>query len=417
MTVQPDNKTITGTKSSTKRVVIEKDQDEQQAIGLLENAVDFFKRAMSAIDSDPKESIINFYTAVELILKFPLMLEHWSLIVTGKPIKKDYLKGDFQSPTFKETCERLEGVFDVTMDSETKSILDSVRKHRNTMVHYYHHNLNENKGAKELTEEQARAWFKLNSFLKTNSKKLNIEPYQQELDILEKELFAYSQYAEQKYISLKPKIEGLEKRSEKFAIEIKEQNDEIKTKNEVINHAKTLIDKYKSQQDTVRNNKEFESLDKEIEFQELEIQLSEKRIKEFDAKIAHKNETFEELNNKIAELKNHLKFKKEELENLVSETQKEEDFLLEKSAEFAKNIDERLLASYQRIRTNSPTGLAVVGLERGAPKGSFFTLPPQKQMEIAQRKKIIIDEHSGKILVDDDMVNEENEKMKEIIKF
>ena len=211
MTVQPDNKTITGTKSATKRVVIEKDQDEQQAIGLLENAVDFFKRAMSAIDSDPKESIINFYTAVELILKFPLMLEHWSLIVTGKPIKKDYIKGDFQSPTFKETCERLEGVFDVTMDSETKSILDSVRKHRNTMVHYYHHNLNENKGAKELTEEQARAWFKLNSFLKTNSKKLNIEPYQQELDILEKELFAYSQYAEQKYISLKPKIEGLEK--------------------------------------------------------------------------------------------------------------------------------------------------------------------------------------------------------------
>ena len=94
-----------------------------------------------------------------------------------------------------------------------------------------------------------------------------------------------------------------------------------------------------------------------------------------------------------------------------------EDFLIQKSEEFAQNIDARLLASYQRIRTNSPTGLAVVGLERGAPKGSFFTLPPQKQMEIAQRKKIIIDEHSGKILVDDDMVNEENEKMKEIIKF
>ena len=178
-----------------------------------------------------------------------------------------------------------------------------------------------------------------------------------------------------------------------------------------------MIEKYKTQQDNVRNNKEFESLEKEIEYQDLEIQLSEKRINEFSAKIAHKNETLEELNNKIAELKNHLKFKKEELENLISETQKEEDFLLEKSNEFAKKIDERLLASYQRIRTNSPTGLAVVGLERGAPKGSFFTLPPQKQMEIAQRKKIIIDEHSGKILVDDDMVNEENEKMKDIIKF
>ena len=112
-----------------------------------------------------------------------------------------------------------------------------------------------------------------------------------------------------------------------------------------------------------------------------------------------------------------MKFKKEELENLVAETQKEEDYLLEKSNEFAQNIDERLLASYQRIRNSTPTGLAVVGLERGAPKGSFFTLPPQKQMEIAQRKKIIIDEHSGKILVDDDLVNEETEKMKDIIKF
>lgn len=216
---------------------------------------------------------------------------------------------------------------------------------------------------------------------------------------------------------LEIEIEGLEKRAEKFQNEIKEQNDEISTKNEVINHAKSLIDKYKAQQDNVRNNKEFEALGKEIEFQELEIQLAEKRIKEFGVKIEFKDETFGDLNKKIADLKTHLKFKKEELDNLVSETQKEEDYLIEKSNEFAKNIDDRLLASYQRIRTNSPTGLAVVGLERGAPKGSFFTIPPQKQMEIAQRKKIIIDEHSGKILVDDDLVNEENEKMIDVIKF
>ncbi|MEC5156432.1 zinc ribbon domain-containing protein [Chryseobacterium sp. MP_3.2] len=216
---------------------------------------------------------------------------------------------------------------------------------------------------------------------------------------------------------LESEIEGLEKRAEKFENEIKDQNDEINNKNEIINHATTLIDKYKTQQDTVRNNKEFEALGKEIEFQELEIQLADKRIKEFGSKIDHKNETFGDLKTKIVELKNHLKFKKEELENLVSETQKEEDYLIERSQEFSKKIDERLLGSYQRIRTNSPTGLAVVGLERGAPKGSFFTIPPQKQMEIAQRKKIIIDEHSGKILVDDDLVNEENERMVDIIKF
>ncbi len=216
---------------------------------------------------------------------------------------------------------------------------------------------------------------------------------------------------------LEIEIEGLEKRADKFRSEIKEQRDEINTKNEVINHSRSLIEKYKTQQDNVRNNKEFEALGKEIEFQDLEIQLSEKRIREFDAKIAHKDETLTELTTKIEELKAHLKFKKEELEGLVAETQKEEDYLLERSREFSEKIDERLLASYNRIRTNSVNGLAVVGLERGAAKGSFFTIPPQKQMEIAQRKKIIIDEHSGKILVDDELVNEENERMQEVIKF
>ncbi|MCC2591487.1 zinc ribbon domain-containing protein [Chryseobacterium sp. MFBS3-17] len=216
---------------------------------------------------------------------------------------------------------------------------------------------------------------------------------------------------------LEIEIEGLEKRAEKFQNEIKEQNDEINTKKEVMNHAATLIDKYKTQQDNVRNNKEFEALGKEIEFQELEIQLAHKRINEYEAKISHKKEMLDELNSKIDEFKNHLKFKKEELDNLIAETQKEEEFLMEKSKEFSKNIDQRLLASYQRIRSNSTTGLAVVGLERGAPVGSFFTVPPQKQMEIAQRKKIIIDEHSGKILIDDEMVQEENEKMAEVIRF
>ena len=145
--------------------------------------------------------------------------------------------------------------------------------------------------------------------------------------------------------------------------------------------------------------------------------MAEKKIKEFNAKIAHKNELLDELKAKISDLETHLGFKKNELDSLIAETQKEEDYLLEKSKEFAEKIDERLLASYQRIRTSSANGLAVVGLERGAPKGSFFTIPPQKQMEIAQRKKIIIDEHSGKILVDDELVNEETEKMASIIKF
>lgn len=216
---------------------------------------------------------------------------------------------------------------------------------------------------------------------------------------------------------LEIEIEGLNKRAAKFETEVSDLKDEISNKKEVINHSKSLMEKYKTQQDNVRNNKEFEALAKEIEYQELEVQLAEKKIKEINAKIAHKNELLDELKAKISDLETHLGFKKNELDSLIAETQKEEDYLLEKSKEFAEKIDERLLASYQRIRTNSANGLAVVGLERGAPKGSFFTIPPQKQMEIAQRKKIIIDEHSGKILVDDELVNEESEKMASIINF
>lgn len=216
---------------------------------------------------------------------------------------------------------------------------------------------------------------------------------------------------------LEIEIEGLNKRAAKFSSEIKDLQDQIKAKKEAGSHAQNLIEKYKSQQDNVRNNKEFEALGKEIEFQELEIQLADKKIREFNAKIDHKNEVLAEVNGKIDELTNHLNFKKNELDGLVSETQKEEEYLLEKSKEFSEKIDDRLLSSYNRIRTSSSNGLAVVGIERGAAKGSYFTIPPQKQLEIAQRKRIIIDEYSGKILVDDELVMEEQEKMKTIINF
>lgn len=216
---------------------------------------------------------------------------------------------------------------------------------------------------------------------------------------------------------LEIEIEGLNKRATKFSTEIKDLQDQIKAKKEAVSHAQNLIEKYKSQQDNVRNNKEFEALGKEVEFQELEIQLAEKKTREFNAKIDHKNEVLGEVNAKIDELTTHLNFKKNELEGLVSETQKEEEYLLEKSKEFSEKIDERLLSSYNRIRTSSSNGLAVVGIERGAAKGSYFTIPPQKQLEIAQRKRIIIDEYSGKILVDDELVMEEHEKMKSIINF
>jgi predicted nucleic acid-binding Zn-ribbon protein len=109
-----------------------------------------------------------------------------------------------------------------------------------------------------------------------------------------------------------------------------------------------------------------------------------------------------------------LKHKKTELQAIMAETEKEETFLSEKSAEYQGQIEERLLAAYTRIRTSVRNGLAVVSIERGASAGSFFTIPPQTQVEIASRKKIITDEHSGRILVDSTLAEEEREKMEKL---
>ena len=147
---------------------------------------------------------------------------------------------------------------------------------------------------------------------------------------------------------------------------------------------------------------------------ELEIQLAEKQIKEMKASMEHKKEIIANSKEKLEAKSSHLKHKKSELDAIMAETQKEELFLSEKSAEFEAQIEERLLAAYKRIRSSVRNGLAVVSIERGASAGSFFTIPPQTQVEIASRKKIITDEHSGRILVDSALADEEKEKMENL---
>jgi predicted nucleic acid-binding Zn-ribbon protein len=169
--------------------------------------------------------------------------------------------------------------------------------------------------------------------------------------------------------------------------------------------------KYDEQQKNVRNNREFDSLSKEIEFQDLEIQLAEKRISEYKVKIAQKNEVIDGTKEKLEKQDKHLGHKKAELDAILKETEKEEKLLGEKSEEFAKSLDPHLYAAYKRIRTKVKNGLAVVAIERGASGGSYFTIPPQVQLEIANRKKITIDEHSGRILVDAALADEEKVKM------
>lgn len=213
---------------------------------------------------------------------------------------------------------------------------------------------------------------------------------------------------------LEDDVAGLDARIQKFEKELAEIDQDIKDFKTAIDSHHDLIKKYIGQQKNVRNNREFDSLSKEIEFQELEIQLAEKKIKQSKASSEFKKEQIEKVKTEYNQKKSHLEFKKSELDNIMAETQNEEDFLIKKSEEFAENIDERLLNAYKRIRNSVRNGLAVVSIERGAANGSFFTIPPQTQVEIAARKKIITDEHSGRILVDHVLATEEKEKMEKL---
>jgi len=216
---------------------------------------------------------------------------------------------------------------------------------------------------------------------------------------------------------LEDDVAGLVKRVENTNIELKAYDDEIKAKKNGIETAKELIKKYGEQQKNVRNNRAYESLTKEIEYQELEIELAEKQIKQLKELIEQKKETLTQTEQKLNDRESHLKHKKKELDAILAETQKEEDILLKKSAEFEKKVEERLVAAYKRIRGSVKNGLAVVPIERGASAGSFFTIPPQVQLEIASRKKIITDEHSGRILVDAELAQEESKKMEALFTF
>ncbi len=210
---------------------------------------------------------------------------------------------------------------------------------------------------------------------------------------------------------LEDEVLGLRTRMDKLKTDLETVNYEITAKKNLIDESKVLIKKYADQQKNVRNSREFNSLAKEVEFQELEIQLAEKNIKEFKAQIDQKKEVIAETKERLTERESHLKHKKSELDAILSETAKEEKELLAKSEKFEKQIEDRLIQAYKRIRNNVKNGLAVVPIERGASGGSFFTIPPQVQVEIASRKKIITDEHSGRILVDPILAEEEQEKM------
>ncbi len=214
---------------------------------------------------------------------------------------------------------------------------------------------------------------------------------------------------------LEDEVIGLKSRLEKLEVDLQSIDEKIKIKKGSIDEYKASIIKYTEQQKNVRNNREFNSLTKEIEFQELEIELTEKQIREMKVASEHKKVTIEQSKSRLNDKSQHLGHKKAELDNILIETEKEENFLVDHSQKIQSQIEERLLVAYNRIRTSMKNGLAVVSIERGASAGSYFTIPPQIQSEIAARKKIMTDEHSGRILVDEVLAEEEKEKINQLL--
>ena len=207
---------------------------------------------------------------------------------------------------------------------------------------------------------------------------------------------------------IEDEIAGLETRIANFKEESKKHQKDISDYKIKIKESEALIKKYEDQQNNVRNNREYDSLTKEIEYQQYDNQLSERRIKEITAKDNDVATKVADAQMRLNELKTSLKEKKDELHSLVEGTEKEEEQLLQRSADCEKLVEDRLLVAYKRIRKNARNGLAVVGIFDEACGGCFNRIPPQHQLDICTHKKIIVCEYCGRILVDKGIIAQYN---------
>jgi predicted nucleic acid-binding Zn-ribbon protein len=204
---------------------------------------------------------------------------------------------------------------------------------------------------------------------------------------------------------LEDEIQGLHSRQTRIEEEINGITEFIEQKKEAIKEAQALIKKYEKQSDNVKNNREFEAINKEIEMQQLEVKLCEKHIKDANEEIAEKAVSLEKAKKAIGAKEGVLNTKKGELEKIIAANEKEEKHFNKMAAEARNHVDDRLLTSYDKIRKSYRNGLAVVPVERDACGGCFYSIPPQKQSEIKQHKKIMVCENCGRILVDEDLNN------------
>ncbi len=213
-------------------------------------------------------------------------------------------------------------------------------------------------------------------------------------------------------MDLEDEIAGYQTRIEKQNAELEDIETNINNNKTAIKDAEKLIKKYEEQQMNVRNNREYDAITKEVELQQLEIQILEKRIKEGYTKIEDQKGEIEVTNGKLSEREKDLESKKEELEVITKESETDEKKLEKSRATASKAVDDRLLVAYEKVRANMRNGLAVVPVKRGACGGCFNIVPPQKQAEIRERKKVIVCEHCGRILshVEDEIVEEPKPK-------
>jgi len=213
---------------------------------------------------------------------------------------------------------------------------------------------------------------------------------------------------------LEDEIIGYETRLSKFKTDINSLEEEIKKHKEAIKNSEKLIKKYQEQQMNVRNNREYDAITKELELQDLEIQVSKKKIGEAQITIENKNKDVEELKEILKDRKKDLSQKNDELETIIAESESEENKLKAEREKAAKKIDDRIIKSYQKIRENAKNGLAVVMVKRGACGGCFNIVPPQRQADIREKKKLIVCEHCGRIFsgVEDEVEDETQPKKK-----
>lgn len=202
---------------------------------------------------------------------------------------------------------------------------------------------------------------------------------------------------------LEDTIMGLNTRISRITEDTDELNGRENEQKERIKNSESLIEKYNKQLDDVKNNREFDALTKELSIQEIEIKLSQKRILSVKEDLKAKKELMDTAQEKLVKLEESLGIKKKELDAIIKKTEKEEKQLQKKSDKARVIISERLLRAYDRVRNNYRNGLAVVGVERDSCGGCFNKIPPQIQLELAQKKRIIVCEHCGRILVDSEI--------------